>query len=104
MNAIPLQLRKRFEKLEKLLQSQQVAAAKAEAVKNFCCSNEKCSKYGVLGGGNIRVRAKSKQNHIRLLECRVCGQKFSERGGTILDNARITMGGVKICKRAFVRL
>lgn len=89
MTVIPLQLRKRFEKLEKLQQSQLDAAAKAETVKNFCCPNEECSQYGVLGGGNIRVRAKNKRNHIRLLECRVCGQQFSERCGTILNNARI---------------
>jgi len=60
-----------------------------EALKYFCCPNEKCSLHGVQGRHNISVRAKSGQNGIRLLRCRKCNHTFSERRGTVLDNSRI---------------
>jgi transposase-like protein len=58
-------------------------------LKNFCCPNEKCPRYGVLGKNNIYVRAVSGQNGTRRLCCRVCNHTFSEYSGTILDNSRL---------------
>ena len=60
-----------------------------EILKDFCCQNEKCPQYGVLGRGNIRARAQYGPGGIRLLYCRKCGDTFSERRGTILSNSRL---------------
>jgi len=53
-------------------------------LKNFFCWNKKCPKYGIRGAENIFIRAwYGKNKDIRLLCCRDCGGKFSERRGTI---------------------
>lgn len=56
----------------------------------FCCINEDCSEYGKRGGNNLRVhQTYGKSDTIRLLECRVCGRKFSERAHTALSGSRL---------------
>jgi transposase-like protein len=65
------------------------ATQKDETLKNFGCQNKKCAKYGILGCSNIRVRASYGKNNTRLLHCTRCGQTFSERSDTILENVRI---------------
>ena len=56
----------------------------------FFCANKKCSMYGIRGGENIHVRAwYGKYKDIRLLCCRVCKKKFSERRGTVLSDSRL---------------
>ena len=60
-----------------------------ETLKNFSCPNKECERYGVLGWGNIRVRAKFGKHETRLLRCGECGQTFSERIGTILADSRL---------------
>ena len=56
----------------------------------FFCPNKKCSAYGLRGGENIYVRAwYGKRKDIRLLGCRYCETKFSERRGTILSDSRL---------------
>ena len=59
-------------------------------LKIFFCWNKECQKYGLRGAENIFVRAwTGKNKDIRLLCCRACGQKFSERRGTIFFNSRL---------------
>jgi len=59
-------------------------------LKNFFCWNKECQKYGVRGAENIFVRAwNGKNKDIRLLCCRDCGKKFSERRGTIFFDSRL---------------
>jgi transposase-like protein len=59
-------------------------------LKNFFCWNKKCRKYGVRGAENIRVKDwYGKNNDIRLLKCLACGQRFSERRGTIFFDSRL---------------
>ena len=65
------------------------ASSVDESLKNFSCPNKECKRYGVSGRGNICVRAKSGKHDTRLLRCRKCGQTFSERIGTILENSRL---------------
>jgi LacI family transcriptional regulator len=51
----------------------------------FCCQNPDCSTYGLRNAGNLSVCARyGKQNHIRLLYCNACKDRFSERKGTPL--------------------
>ena len=57
-------------------------------LKNFFCWNKKCCNYGVRGAENIFVRAwYGKNKDIRLLCCRDCDAKFSERRGTIFSDS-----------------
>ena len=56
----------------------------------FCCINIECSEHGKRGGENIRVhQTYGKSDTIRLLECKVCGHKFSERAHTALSGSRL---------------
>lgn len=57
---------------------------------NYFCWNKDCAKYGIRGAENISVRARyGKNKDIRLLYCRECGAKFSERRGTLLFDSRL---------------
>ena len=56
----------------------------------FCCQNPDCPDYGLRGQGNLRVAFRygpTKQR--RLLACRSCQQRFSERKGTPLFDTRL---------------
>jgi len=56
----------------------------------FCCINTDCSEHGKRGGENLRVhQIYGKSDTIRLLECKVCGRKFSERAHTALSGSRL---------------
>jgi transposase-like protein len=51
----------------------------------FCCLNPDCPLHGRRDAGNLSVRDRyGKQRHIRLLHCKVCDARFSERKGTPL--------------------
>jgi transposase-like protein len=56
----------------------------------FCCQNKKCSDYGKRNANNISVCGWfGKNNHIRLLYCRTCKERFSERKGTPLFRMKL---------------
>jgi transposase-like protein len=56
----------------------------------FCCLNPDCPDYGRRGGGNLRVHSRSgSRKQYRLLECRTCGQRASERKGTPLFRSHL---------------
>ena len=59
-------------------------------LREFCCINPECSEHGKRGGTNLRVHQRyGKSDTIRLLECKVCGHKFSERAHTSLSGSRL---------------
>lgn len=61
-----------------------------EDLSKFCCQNKKCPDYGKRNAKNLTVRGWfGKNNHIRLLYCRRCKQRFSERKGTPLSGMRL---------------
>ncbi len=61
-----------------------------QALSQFCCQNENCPDYGKQGAGNLTVCGwYGKNNHIRLLYCRTCKKRFSERKGTPLFGLRL---------------
>jgi len=61
-----------------------------QALSKFCCQNKKCPNYGKRGANNLTVCGKfGKNNHIRLLYCRTCKQRFSERKGTPLFRMKL---------------
>ena len=51
----------------------------------FCCQNRDCADHGKRGAGNLTVCARyGKDKQRRLLYCRSCKARFSERKGTPL--------------------
>jgi LacI family transcriptional regulator len=62
-----------------------------QALSEFCCQNSKCPDYGKRGANNLTVCGRyGKNNHIRLLYCRTCKTRFSERKGTPLFGLRLS--------------
>lgn len=56
----------------------------------FCCHNPKCCDVGKRGAGNLTVCGHyGKHETFRLLYCRRCRARFSERKGTALFNSRL---------------
>ena len=56
----------------------------------FCCQNPLCPDYGKRGLGNLTVRMRYGPNkQRRLLYCKTCKARFSERKGTPLFDARL---------------
>jgi transposase-like protein len=56
----------------------------------FCCQNPDCTLYGRRDLGNLSVcDSYGKQNHIRLLYCKACKYRFSERKGTALFHSHL---------------
>jgi len=56
----------------------------------FCCQNVACADRGQRGAGNLTVRMRyGKDQRLRLLYCRTCHARFSERKGTPLFQARL---------------
>ncbi len=61
-----------------------------KALREFYCIDPDCSEHGKRGGENLRVhQTYGKSDIIRLLECKVCGRKFSERAHTVLSGSRL---------------
>src|SRR5947209_6949845 len=56
----------------------------------FCCLNTSCPEYGQRGGTNLVVRGHlGARGQIRILRCRTCGTRFSERKGTPLYRSHL---------------
>ena len=61
-----------------------------QALSKFCCQNKKCPDYGKRNANNLSVCGRfGKNNHIRLLYCRTCKGRFSERKGTPLFRMKL---------------
>jgi hypothetical protein len=61
-----------------------------DALARFCCQNEMCADYGTRGARNLTVCLRyGKDKRLRLLYCRTCHARFSERKGTPLFQARL---------------
>jgi len=56
----------------------------------FCCHNHDCRDHGQRGAGNLTVCMRyGKHQHVRLLYCRSCKARFSERQGTPFFGAKL---------------
>lgn len=57
----------------------------------FCCLNPACGDLGKRGHGNLTVTARYGPGKTRrMLRCRTCTARFSERKGTPLFDARLS--------------
>src|SRR5918994_1069424 len=58
-------------------------------IEHLCCQNSQCPDAGRRGRGNLTFRGYSgKTRRIRMVYCRTCKARFSERKGTVLDHIR----------------
>ena len=56
----------------------------------FCCQNSQCPDFGRRGAANLTVTGRlGKAKRYRLLYCRTCRDRFSERKGTPLYRAHL---------------
>jgi transposase-like protein len=56
----------------------------------FCCLNSECPDHGKRGGENLSVTSRYGPDKARrMLRCRTCKARFSERKGTPLFDARL---------------
>ena len=54
-------------------------------LQRFCCLNSRCPDFGRRDAGNLTVTGRlGKSRQFRLLSCRTCRDRFSERKGTPL--------------------
>ena len=60
-----------------------------DELSRFCCQNSKCPDYGRRGAENLTVCARYGSHQRRLLYCRTCKKRFSERKGTPLFGAQL---------------
>lgn len=64
-------------------------------IEHFCCQNPACPDYCARGRGNLSFRGWSGQGrHIRMVYCRTCGARFSERKGTVLEHGHLSVAKV----------
>jgi transposase-like protein len=56
----------------------------ADDLSAFCCQNRQCPDYGQRGQGNLTVPMRYGAQQRRLLRCKTCKARFSERKGTPL--------------------
>ena len=60
------------------------------SIDHFCCQNQECSESGVRSLGNLRFCGWSgHKKEIRMIRCRTCKTRFSERKGTPLFNCKL---------------
>jgi transposase-like protein len=55
----------------------------------FCCQNPQCPDYGQRGKGNLTAPMRYGPQRRRLLRCKTCKARFSERKGTPLFGAQL---------------
>ncbi len=58
----------------------------------FCCQNPDCPEHGRRAAGNLSVCGRYGKARRRLLYCRNCKARFSERKGTPLFGSQLTEG------------
>jgi transposase-like protein len=65
------------------------AGPEPEDLSAFCCQNPQCPDYGLRGKGNLTAPMRYGPQRRRLLRCRTCKARFSERKGTPLFGAQL---------------
>lgn len=75
----------------------------ADKYTKFSCPNQACSLFNRVSQGKITHRSwTGKQQAIERLCCRVCGQEFSERAGTLMAHSKLpeaTVERLVTCQR-----
>ena len=66
----------------------------SEDLARFCCQNPDCPDHGQRGLDNLRVCFRYGPQQRRMLACRTCQKRFSERKGTPLFDSRLSQDQV----------
>ncbi|MDW7680227.1 MAG: helix-turn-helix domain-containing protein [bacterium] len=53
------------------------------------CPNPECQHHGIKGLGNITTSTTFGKNNIRLLRCKTCNKRFSERHSTVFSGLHL---------------
>jgi transposase-like protein len=62
----------------------------ADDLTGFACPNEDCCDFNRFAAGNLSVCERMGKDHrIRRLYCSSCGQRFSERQGSLMARAKL---------------
>jgi transposase-like protein len=73
-----------------MTRAQQVSTDVHDDLKGFACPNEDCTDFNVFGGDNLSVCERmGRDKRIRRLYCKSCGQRFSERQGSLLAHTKL---------------
>ncbi len=60
------------------------------SIETFCCQNPNCPDFGLRNQGNLTFCGWSgKDKVIRMIRCRKCRDRFSERKGTVFWESRL---------------
>jgi len=60
-------------------------------IEHFCCQNSDCPADGLRNHGNLRYEGFSgHKKQIRMIRCKTCKDRFSERKGTVLAHCRLS--------------
>lgn len=63
----------------------------SEDLTAFACPNEDCINFNQFAAGNLSICERmGKNKSIRRLYCRSCGQRFSERQGSLLAKSKLS--------------
>jgi len=62
---------------------------------DFFCPNESCTDYGKRGSGNIVIYDRYGRDRRKLLKCRTCNSKFSERRSTFFFGLHTEEGKIR---------
>jgi hypothetical protein len=61
-----------------------------QALSKFCCQNKRCPDYGRRDANNLSVCGRfGKNNHIRLLYCRICKKGFGAADKAAIQRVKI---------------
>src|SRR4051794_34551555 len=61
-----------------------------DPIEHLCCQNSRCPDAGLRGRGNLTFRGYSGEGQrIRMVYCRSCKARFSERKGAVLERSRL---------------
>jgi LacI family transcriptional regulator len=69
--------------------SQRHGGPDMDDLSRFCCQNEHCPDFGKRNHGNLTVCMRYGRYQRRLLYCRSCKERFSERKGTPFFDTRL---------------
>jgi len=62
----------------------------SQPIEHFYCQNSGCPADGLRDHGNLRVEGLSgHKKEIRMIRCKTCMSRFSERKGTVLEHCRL---------------
>ena len=65
------------------------AGQEPDDLSGCCCQNPQCPDYGQRGKGNLTAPMRYGPQQRRLLRCKTCKARFSERKGTPLFGAQL---------------